>query len=55
MSGEAAPANDYSHCKKFVSYIEMRALLVQTVPVAPCLLHASPCEERASILSVAFC
>ena len=29
------------------------SLLVQLVPVAPCLLHVAPCEERASVLFVA--
>lgn len=38
--------------KKFLPYIEMKALLVQIVPVAPCPLHVVPCEERASILFV---
>ena len=26
---------------------------MQLVPIAPCLLHVAPCEERASILFVA--
>ena len=29
------------------------SLLVQLVPVAPCLLHVAPCEESASVLFVA--
>jgi len=31
----------------------MQPLLVQLVPVAPCLLHLAPCEGKASVLFVA--
>jgi len=30
----------------------MKILLVQLVPVAPCLHHVVPCEDRASVLLV---
>lgn len=36
-----------------LSCIRMKCLLMQLVPVASCLLHVCPCEERASVLSVA--
>jgi len=38
--------------KKILSYAEMKTLLMQIAPVAPCFLHVAPCEERTSILSV---
>jgi len=44
---------DCSHCKKFLSYIKVKRLLVQLVPTAPCLLNVAPCEEQASVLVVA--
>lgn len=31
----------------------MKPLPVQPVPIAPCLLHVAPYEERASVLFVA--
>lgn len=52
--GEVIPVNKCSHCKKFLSYVEIKPLLVQLVPVTSCLLHELPCEEKGtSILSVA--
>lgn len=36
---------NFSHCKKFLSYVEIKHLLVQVVPIAPCLTHMTPCEE----------
>jgi len=48
--------NDFSYCKKFLSYVDMKLLLVQLVPVAPCFLHVAPCEEStsASVLLVSW-
>jgi len=43
----------YSHCKKFIPYIEMKPLLVQLVPIALCLCFMAPRKERTSILFVA--
>lgn len=37
--------------KKFLSYIEMKPLVLQLLP--PCLLHVAPSEEGASGLTVA--
>lgn len=39
--------------KKGFSYIKMKPLLVQLVPIVLCPLHVSPCEERTSVLFVA--
>jgi len=39
--------------KKFLSYVKVKHLLMQLVPVAPRLLHVAAYEERASILSAA--
>ncbi|XP_074962573.1 histone deacetylase 8 isoform X4 [Phalacrocorax aristotelis] len=36
-----------------LSKSEMKPLLGQLTPIAPCPLHVAPCEERASVLSVA--
>lgn len=38
VPGEVLPSIDYSHCKKILSYISTEPLLVQPVPIAPCLL-----------------
>lgn len=48
-----AYSSDWSHFSKFIPYINTKPLLVQCAPVAPCLLHVGPCEERASVLVVA--
>lgn len=45
--------SDSSCCKKCLSYVEIKPLLVQLVPIAPRLLHVAPCEARASVLFVA--
>lgn len=50
--GMVAPVIDCSHCKEFLSCIKMKLLLVQVVPIAPCLLHMVPCEKKASVLFV---
>ena len=39
--------NDCSHCKKSLSYIEAKPL-----PVAPCPLYVSRCQERVSVVFV---
>jgi len=45
--------NDYSHCKKFLSYIEMKPFSVKFVSVTSCILHMAPFEDRPSVLFVA--
>ena len=45
VNGVVVPVND---C--FLSYVEMKDLPVRLLPVAPCLLHMTPCEETASVL-----
>lgn len=39
VPGKVITVHDCSHCKKFISYVEMKPLLVKLVPVAPCLLQ----------------
>jgi len=43
--------NGCSCCKK-ISDVKMEPLPVQFIPIASCLLHVVPCEERASVLFV---
>lgn len=50
VPGEAIPVVKCSHCKnKFLSYTEVKHLLVQFVPVLTVILHVAPCEETASV------
>jgi len=37
---------------KNFSYIKMKHLIVQLVPIAPCLLHVVLCEESAFVIFV---
>lgn len=53
VPGEVVPVNDCFFCNKFVSYVEIKSLPVQLVPVAPCLLYVMLCEESVSVLFVA--
>jgi len=50
MPKEVVPVNDCSHYKICLSYTEMKPLLVQLVPVAPCLLHVEKSGEEAHSL-----
>lgn len=50
---EIVPQNDCSFCKKYHCESETKPLLEQLVPIAPCLLHVTPFENRASIPFVA--
>lgn len=43
---------DWCYCEILLSNIKMKPLLRKSVPVASCLLHVAPCEERVSMLFV---
>lgn len=48
LHGVVVPGIDGCHCKKMLSYIKMKPLLVQFVPLAPHVLYVAPCEEGAA-------
>lgn len=46
------PENDCSHCKKLLSYVQMKPFPVQLLCTAICHLCMVPCEEGVSVTFV---
>lgn len=44
--------NDCFHCKKCLSYVQMKPFPAELLPTAICLLCMVPCEEGASVIFV---